>query len=108
MATINSSVMTFNGPLQHKRGTSAALEASSYVPAAGEIICATDTGVIKAGDSVHTWSELPTADATEVVNAYTEETAGKALDAVKGKDLNDRLALWEGMTGIDCGEITAE
>ena len=34
------------------------------------------------------------------------EIAGKALDATKGKDLNDRVAVLEGITGIDCGEIS--
>ena len=108
MATFNSNVMSISGPIQHKRGTAAALAASDYVPAAGEIVVATDTGFIKVGDGVHTWSELPQADATEIVNDYNEETAGKALDAVKGKDLNDRLTTVEGITGIDCGEITVE
>jgi len=108
MATFNSNKMSISGAIQHKRGTNAALEASDYVPAAGEIICATDTGAIKAGDGVHTWAQLPTADSTEIANNFTETTAGKALDAVKGKDLNDRLAEFEEMTGIDCGEITVE
>ena len=108
MAVFNSTTMTITGPIQHKRGTTTALEASSYVPAAGELLVATDTGMIKAGDGTHTWSELPTADATEIANNYTETVSGKALDAVKGKELNERLEIFEGMTGIDCGEITAE
>lgn len=107
MATFSSNVMSISGPIQHKRGTAAALAASDYVPAAGELIAATDTGVMKIGDGEHTWAQLPQADATEIANNYTETTAGKALDAVKGKDLNDRLATVEAITGIDCGEITA-
>ncbi len=50
----------------------------------------------------------------EVVNNYTTTTTGKALDAVRGKDLNDRVTTLENssvrldtLTGIDCGEITA-
>ena len=107
MANFNNNIMSFSGSIQHKRGTKTALDASNYVPAAGEIIIATDTGEIKAGDGVHTWSQLPSPDSTEIVNAYTEENAGKALDATKGKDLNDRVAVLEGVSGIDCGEITA-
>ena len=108
MATFNSNTMSINGPIQHKRGTAAALAASDYVPAAGEILVATDTGAIKAGDGTHTWAQLPVPDTTEIANNYTETTSGKALDATKGKDLNDRVEVLEGVTGIDCGEITVE
>ena len=106
MATINENTMTIS-TIQHKRGTSAVLGASNYVPVAGEIIIATDTGEMKAGDGTHTWSQLPSYDGTDIVNNYTETATGKALDAVKGKDLNDRLTEVEGITSIDCGEITA-
>ena len=68
MANISNNVMNINGPLLHKRGTTAALEASDYVPAAGEIIIATDNGRIKAGDGVHTWAELPAYDETTINN----------------------------------------
>ena len=106
MATINNNILTFSGTLQLKRATAAVLATSDYVPAAGEIIGSTDTGEIKFGDGIHTWSQLPSPDTTEIVNAYSEEIAGKALDATKGKDLNDRVAVLEGITGIDCGEIS--
>ena len=62
---------------------------------------------MKAGDGVKTWAQLPSYDGTQIANNYTETDTGKALDATKGKDLNDRLATVEGITGIDCGEITA-
>lgn len=107
MATINNNIMTFSGTLQHKRATAAVLASSDYVPAAGEIIGATDTGVIKFGDGIHTWSELPSSDSVELANNYDVTNEGKALDATKGKDLNDRLSAFENMTGIDCGEISA-
>lgn len=106
MATFSSTTMVISGPIQHKRGTSAALNASDYVPAAGEVLVATDTGEMKAGDGVKTWAQLPSYDGTQIANNYTETSTGKALDAVKGKDLNDRLETVEGITGIDCGEIT--
>ena len=108
MATFENTKMTITGPIQHKRGTSAALQASDYIPAAGEIVVAYDTGEMKAGDGVKTWAQLPSYDGTEIANNYTETATGKALDAVKGKDLNDRLETVEGITGIDCGEITAQ
>lgn len=106
MGTNNAGTLTISGSIQHKRGTSAALQASSYVPSAGEIVIATDTGEMKAGDGVKTWSQLPSYDGTEISNSYEETATGKALDAVKGKDLNDRVVKLEGITGIDCGEIT--
>ena len=108
MATFSEGIMTITGPIQHKRGTNAALEASDYVPAAGEIIIATDTGRIKAGDGTHTWSNLPAYDETEIANDLTTATAGKALDATQGKALNERLSVLENITGINCGVIVAE
>lgn len=110
MATINNNILSFSGALQHKRGTKAALDSSDYVPLAGELLVATDTGHIKVGDGTHNWRQLPspTANEIEIVNAYTEENSGKALDASKGKELNDRVAVLEGVSGIDCGEITAQ
>ena len=107
MATFSEGIMSFSGAIQHKRGTSAALTASGYVPAAGKIIIATDTGEIRSGDGVNTWANLPSYDGTEIANNLTTSTTGKALDASQGKAINDRLVTVEGVTGIDCGEITA-
>ena len=106
MANISNNVMNINGPLLHKRGTTAALEASDYVPAAGEIIIATDNGRIKAGDGVHTWAELPAYDETTINNNLDTQVAGTALDAAQGYAINQRLLSVEGVTSIDCGEIT--
>ena len=108
MATFNEGVMVISGPIQHKRGTSEALAASNYIPAAGEIVVAIDTGEMRAGDGSHTWSELPSYDGTEIANNLDTATTGKALDASQGKVLNERLETVEGITGIDCGEITAD
>ena len=107
MATFNETIMTLSGPIQHKRGTAAALAASNYVPAAGEIVIATDTGEMRSGDGTNTWSNLPSYDGTEIANNLTTTAMGKALDASQGKALNDRLGTVEGIPGIDCGEITA-
>ena len=108
MATITEGIMVLSSPIQHKRGTSAVLATSGYVPAAGEIIIATDTGEMRAGDGVNTWANLPSYDGTEIANNLTTAATGKALDATQGKALNDRLVTLEGITGIDCGEITAD
>ena len=102
----NNNVMNINGPLLHKRGTTAALEASDYVPAAGEIIIATDTGRIKAGDGTHTWENLPAYDETTINNNLTTQVEGTALDAAQGYALNQRLLAVEDITSIDCGEIS--
>jgi hypothetical protein len=107
MANFNNNIMSFSGAIQHKRGTAASLAASDYVPAAGEILVATDTGQVKPGDGTHTWSELPSFGGVDIADSYAETVAGKALDATKGKDLNDRVAVLEGVSGIDCGEISA-
>ena len=107
MANFSNNVLQITGAVQHKRGTAAALAASNYIPQAGEIIGATDTGEIKFGDGVHTWSELPTSDETEIIDNYNSTSATVGLSAAKGKDLNDRLSEFEEIAGIDCGEITA-
>ena len=100
--------MVLTGPVQHKRGTSTVLATSGYVPAAGEIVVATDTGEMRCGDGTNTWSNLPSYDGTETANNLTTETTGKALDASQGKAINGRLTTLESITGIDCGEITAD
>ena len=81
----------------------------NYVPAAGEIVIATDTGEMKSGDGTNTWSNLylPSYDGTEIANNLTTATAGKALDATQGKALNDRLGTVEGIYGYRRGVITS-
>ena len=107
MATFNEHVLTISGAVQHKRATAAVLAASDYVPKAGEIIGATDTGEMKFGDGVKTWAQLPAFDGTEIVDSYASTSATAGLSAAKGKDLNERLTDFEDISGIDCGEITA-
>ena len=106
-ANFNQNVLSISGAVQHKRATAAVLAASDYVPKAGEIIGAIDTGEMKFGDGVKTWPELPSFDGTQIVNDYTSTSVTSGLSAAKGKDLNDRLTPFENITGIDCGEITA-
>ena len=89
---------------------------------------------IKVGDGVTKWNDLPyvAPDVENVLTSTSKRTAlsaaqgrvlyreiplsvdnltttatGKALDASQGKALNDRVGVLEGVTGIDCGEITA-
>lgn len=45
------------------------------------------------------------AGSVELANNLTTMTSGKALDAVQGKILNEKI---EGITRIDCGEITVD
>ena len=59
MIITDKGVLALTAPIQHKRGTLSALTVSSYIPAAGEIIVATDTGDIRCGDGVHSWRDLP-------------------------------------------------
>ena len=108
MATIEGTTMNITGPIQIKRGMEAALLASTYIPAAGELVGAKDTGLVKMGDGIRKWSELPSYDGTVIVNGLTETVEGKALDAVQGKAIDERLVSLEGINGIDCGEITVE
>ena len=63
---------------------------------------------MRSGDGTNTWSNLQSYDGTEIANNLTTTTTGKALDASQGKALNDRVGVLEGVTGIDCGEITAD
>ena len=107
MATLNNNILSFNGAIQLKRGSKLMLEASDYVPLAGELLVATDTGDIRIGDGIHSWHDLPAPASAEIVNSFDVDEAGKALDATKGKELNDRVIALEGIIGIDCGEISA-
>lgn len=47
--------------MQQRRGTAAAWSASGKILAAGEIGVATDTKIIKVGDGVNEWDDLPVA-----------------------------------------------
>ncbi len=59
MATINNGILELTGTIQHKRGTSAAWATTSYVPKAGELAIATDTGKIKVGNGTDNYNDLP-------------------------------------------------
>ena len=106
MAVIRDNIITFSGAIQHRRGSADTLSVSDYVPLAGELLVATDTGDIRVGDGVHTWAELPAYDETTINNNLETQVAGTALDAAQGYAINQRLLSVEGVTSIDCGEIT--
>ena len=59
MANANKGTLAVKSPIQHRRGTSAMLEASNYIPAAGELVLATDTGEIRGGNGIDLWRDLP-------------------------------------------------
>ncbi len=59
MAIIDNGSLQMSGSLQHRRAFAEEWEASMYVPAAGEICVATDTGETRIGNGVDTWSNLP-------------------------------------------------
>ena len=107
MAFVDSKVLYMTGAVQHKRAMAAVLANSDYVPAAGEIIGAVDTGEMRFGDGVHTWSELPSFDGTPVVDDYYSTSATEALSAARGRDLNERLSSFEAFEAIDCSEIVS-
>ena len=55
---VENNVLTSLNTFQLKRGTSAVLSASDYVPETGEVIAEIDTGQIKVGNGVDTWNNL--------------------------------------------------
>ena len=105
MADIREGILLLNRPLQSKRGVSADLAHSEYVAASGELIVATDTGEMRYGDGVNSWSGLKTCDNTRIANNLETVDSGEVLDAAQGMVLNNRLIALEGIRGIDCGEI---
>ena len=105
MADINAGILRLNGALQSKRGMSADLARSEYVAASGELMVAVDTGEMRYGDGVNSWSGMKTCDNTRIANNLKTVDNGEALDAAQGRVLNNRLITLEGIRGIDCGEI---
>lgn len=105
MQSINEGVLHLKKSLKYKRGISADLVLSEYVPAEGELVIATDTGELRYGDGINVWRNLKTCDNTIIVNNLETVGAGKVLSAAQGRVLNNRLITLEGINGIDCGEI---
>ena len=85
---------------------------ANFILAAGEIGLEKDTGRIKFGDGVSTWSELSYSDSTEIVddldiitNKNQETYANKAASAKVVKNIDKRVQSIENITGIDGGVI---
>ena len=89
--TTNNNVITLNiDAVQIKRNTAAGWTAdTTTILKAGEIGAETDTGKIKVGDGVKTWANL--------VYAGGDTTA-----------LTARITALEGITVIDCGDLSAQ
>ncbi len=71
------------GRIQQKRATSTVLASSSYIALPGELVVATDTGEIKVGDGVKTWSELPSVGGSGGDTSALEDRI-EALENVAG------------------------
>lgn len=55
----SSEVIVVRGVIQMRGGTSDKLRAANPIPQYRELMIETDTGRVKAGDGVRTWTELP-------------------------------------------------
>lgn len=85
---------------------------ADYVLKAGEMGLEKDTGRIKFGNGINTWSELLYSDSTEIVDdldVITAENqdlyANKAASAKSVKNLESRIKAFENIGGIDGGVI---
>ena len=89
MATFQNGVMSLNGHIINKHGTLAILEASNYVPSAGELIAATDTGQIRVGDGIHAWTNLPDKNSDEITSANSRITTLETDNTSNGTRLTE-------------------
>lgn len=65
-----------------RRATAAEWNTSNYVLAAGELGVTTDTGIIKIGDGVNGWSELPNAFDSEYLPILGKASDSNLLDGM--------------------------
>ena len=68
--------------VQQRRGTKAALDASTEIPLAGQLYFETDNNCFKVGDGTRRYSELPYLKAS-AGSIATEELADAAITAIK-------------------------
>lgn len=68
--------------MQQRRATAAVWNTSNYVLAAGELGVTTDTGIIKIGDGVNTWSELDPAFDSEFLPLLGKAADSELLDGI--------------------------
>jgi hypothetical protein len=74
--------MALGTRMQQRRGTEAEWTTSEYVLAAGELGVTTDTGIIKIGDGVNSWSELDIAFGSEYLPILGTATNSALLDGI--------------------------
>lgn len=67
---------------QQRRGTAAEWNTSDYVLAAGELGVTTDTGIIKIGDGVNGWNDLPSAFGSAYLPILGKAADSELLDGV--------------------------
>jgi hypothetical protein len=86
--------------MQQRRATEAVWTTSEYILSAGELGVTTDTGIIKIGDGVNSWSELDpafnsqylpilgTAANSELLDGIGSESFAKVVDVPTNEDLD--------------------
>lgn len=88
--------MALGTRMQQRRGTEAEWTTSEYVLAAGELGVTTDTGIIKIGDGVNSWSELDIAFGSEYLPILGTATNSALLDGISAdsfvKDIDTSTA----------------
>lgn len=87
---------------QQRRGTAAEWNTSNYVLDEGELGVTTDTGVIKIGDGVNGWNDLPAA-----FNSDYLPILGKAADSelLDGIDSSGYLKLGDATTAATADKV---
>lgn len=88
--------MALGTRMQQRRGTEAEWTTSEYVLAAGELGVTTDTGIIKIGDGVNSWSELDIAFGSEYLPILGTATNSALLGGISAdsfvKDIDTSTA----------------
>lgn len=77
------------GSVQHKRASASEWESSVYVPFNGEICVATDTGEIRVGNGVDTWSNLPNPYKKDVPLSEQENNPMDTISSIRTPFIND-------------------
>lgn len=67
---------------QQRRGTAAQWNTANYVLAAGELGVTTDTGIIKIGDGVNGWNDLPAAFGSAYLPILGKAADSELLDGI--------------------------
>lgn len=67
---------------QQRRGTAAEWNTSDHVLSAGELGVTTDTGIIKIGDGVNGWNDLPVAFASDYLPIVGKAADSELLDGI--------------------------